>query len=279
MYGDFFGEYLVQCKAITKDQLQKVIAYQKEHNQLMGKLAMDKEYLTYDQVQSLLKEQSSLQKKFGRLAQEKGFLSQKQIQELLQYQAENHICLGEALNRLGYLSIDQLNVYLNNFKREFQYDKKIFSQRIEEFPQRDLLWKGLEVVEDLFFRLGYVLKIKRALEDPPVSPQQPVFLMEQDFTGTGRALFGLQMSWNALSVISQDNAWYPSKDSNGSREVDIAAEIMHSLNYVLCEDLRLAGYKVKARAVRFELPQDCRKALGIRLYSMLGPVTMLYYFL
>jgi hypothetical protein len=279
MHGDFFGEYLIQCEAITEDKLSEAIAYQKQHNQLMGKLALDKGYLTHDQVRQFLQEQTLMQKKFGQLAQEKGLLSREQIQELLQDQAESHIYLGEALQRLGYLSIDQLNVHLNNFKRELQNDKKVFSQRIEELPQRDLLWKGLEVVEDLFYRLGYVLKIKRVLEDSPVSPHQPVFLMDQVFAGTGRALFGLQMSWSAVGVTARDNARYPNGGYNGPRDLDITAEVMHSLNYVLCEDLRLAGYKVKPGSVRFELPQDYQKALGIRLHSMLGPVTMLYYFL
>lgn len=279
MYSEFFGEYLMQCEVITEEQLNEAISYQKENNQLMGKLALEKGYMTYEQVQIVLKDQTVQQKKFGQIAREKNYLSQEQIHDLLQDQAENHIYLGEALLRLGHLNIDHLNVYLNNFKREVQHDKKFFSQRINAYPQRDLLWKGLEVVKDLYYRLGYVLKIKRVMEDPSVSRDQPLFLMDQDFTGTGRALFGIQMNWNAVRITARDNAHNPSKEYDRDRELDISAEVMHSLNYVLCEDLRLIGYKVKPGPVRFELPLNHQHALGIQLNSMLGPMTMLYFFL
>ena len=278
MYGEFFGEYLVQQGEITEAQLEEAVRYQREHNTLLGKLAEAQGYMSPEQVETLLREQCFGEKRFGRIASEHGYLSPEQLQELLHEQAENHIYLGEALNRLGSMSLERLYVHLNNFRRKVQATEAWMRQKMEHLPQQDLVQQGFRVIEDYFYRLGYVLKVRDILQHPRENGI-PLFLADQDFEGIGRALFGLRMSWDAVIMTAQGNGYCTGKPMDTEQDAETTAEVLHNLNYVVCEDLQRMGYSVKPGPVRRDAPAMYKQAVEIEMHSLLGTVGLLYYFL
>jgi hypothetical protein len=279
MNSVFFGEFLVRQGVISQAQLEEGVRYQKEHNTLLGRLAKSRGYMSPNQAGTLLREQCSGMKRFGRLARERGYLSEEQLRKLLQEQAENHIYLGEALNRLGYVGLERLYLELNTFRRQVQAQEAWLRQKLEQLPQQDLVQRGFRLVEDYFYRLGYILKARDILATPGETGEQQVFLADQDFSGIGRALFGLRMPADAVSMTALGNGGCSDRPLEPDRESQIVAEVMHNLNYVVCEDLQRTGYSVKPGPVRTETPVMYKQAVEIELHSLMGDMGLLYYFL
>ena len=278
MFGSVFGEYLVNQEVISKQQLEDAVLYQKEYNILLGKLAMERGYLDSAQVEEIINEQKLTPKKFGKLAKEKGYLTEKELEELKQVQSENHIFLGEVLNRLGYIDVEKLNVFLNSFKHYLESEQNAALDKLNQFSHKDMLQNVSEVVRDYFYYQGYVFKVKDIQDCSDIDLNGPVFLADQEFNKTGRALFGLQMSEEAVKVIAQGNPLYSSKQQDQAQEFDTTAQVVYNLNFVLCEILQGLGYKVKPGAIRFEFPREFEECVVISFDSILGTVNILYYF-
>ena len=275
----FFGQYLIKQGEITEEQLEKAIRLQKENSVLLGELAVQKEYLTPYQVDVVVNEQRSLNKKFGDIALSRGLLSEGQIADLLYEQSENHIFLGEALNRLGFIGFDRLNVCLNTFKGILQKKEEYIHRWMAQFWQVDLLNHALSMIEEYFFRLGYIFKVHNLEQNCEISTHNPVFMAGQEFVDHGPALFGLQMPWNIIKLTAQGNPLLYSGKKSAVNQYELSSEVVQNLNNILCDDLKSIGYNVQAGPLYFETPNEYAELFKITMSSILGGVSIMYFFL
>jgi len=100
----FFGQFLLERKKITADQLLQAVRYQESKNLKFGDYARKLGYLTAQDVRKLNSEQRRSDMLIGELSVKLGMLSRPQVDEVLTMQKNDHVLLGEALVALGSLN-------------------------------------------------------------------------------------------------------------------------------------------------------------------------------
>ena len=86
MYAQFFGNYLLNRKAVTPEQLAKAIANSSNTHIKLGTLAMHKGFMTAAEVDEVCFLQTREDKRFGEIAIERNYLFEDQLEDLLKSQ-------------------------------------------------------------------------------------------------------------------------------------------------------------------------------------------------
>lgn len=118
MYTQFFGNFLLNEKLITPDQLVHAMSCMKNTTVKLGFLAISAGLMTSEQVESVHSRQTREDKRFGDIAIEMGFLTKDQVGMLLDQQTSAYLILGQAI-------VD--NRYMRHFDVEralYAYNKK-----------------------------------------------------------------------------------------------------------------------------------------------------------
>lgn len=118
MFSQYFGQFLLNNKVITPEQLLEGLRYQKNVRLKLGVLALNAGYLKPTEIEIIHEAQKKADKKFGEIAVEKGFLTSMQVEELLAQQNKGHLLLAQYLVDKNYLSIEQLQQTLKQYKEE-----------------------------------------------------------------------------------------------------------------------------------------------------------------
>jgi hypothetical protein len=162
MFGQFFGEFLLQRRAVTRLQLDAALRYQKERNKPVGLMAMDFGLLNGAQVSAVMEEQLVTGEQFGRIAVMSGLLTEESLHLLLAQQAEDHLLIGEALVEMEHLHLNDLEELLKEFRRQNVEEVRRIRRLLEAQPQAELLaLMAMEVQRCL----GRVLSGKVKIED------------------------------------------------------------------------------------------------------------------
>jgi hypothetical protein len=166
MFGQFFGEFLLQRRAVTRLQLDAALRYQKERNKPVGLMAMDFGLLNGAQVSTVLEEQLVTGEQFGRIAVSLGLLTEESLHRLLVQQAEDHLLIGEALVEMEHLHLNELEDLLKEFRLQNAEEVRRISRLLEAQPQAELLaLMALEVQRCLGRVLSGQVKIEDILPD------------------------------------------------------------------------------------------------------------------
>ncbi|ATW27459.1 hypothetical protein [Candidatus Formimonas warabiya] len=107
MFNQYFGNYLLEKRIVTPEQLRVVLAEQKSIKVKLGVLAIDSGYMNAAQVNQIHRLQAARDKKFGELAVEKGYLTEEKLDDLLKAQKKSNVLLGQALIEKGYLTFEK----------------------------------------------------------------------------------------------------------------------------------------------------------------------------
>ena len=113
----FFGQYLLDKKLITENQLQEAVDFQKKVNLKLGEIAIRKGILTAEQVKSIHSKQKNVDKFFGAIALKLKLLTDKELYKLLELQKNNNIHIGQALLNHEAITGHQFNEELSAFKK------------------------------------------------------------------------------------------------------------------------------------------------------------------
>lgn len=124
MYGQFFGSYLLNKKAVTPEQLNKAIEEMSSSHIKLGTLAMYKGYMTSEEVDECCYIQRRENKHFGEIALERSYLFEDQLEELLHAQTPNYLHLGQTLVDSGVLSNSTLQDLMIGYNQENIYDNQ-----------------------------------------------------------------------------------------------------------------------------------------------------------
>jgi len=145
----FFGQFLMEKGAITREDLLKAIELQEATNLKFGEIAMAMGFLTESQVEKIHDAQRSEDLRFGDMALKLGLISSEQMQQILTRQKNGHLYLGEALVRVGGLKEADLERHLEAFKTD-QAPYAVNAVAIPAtLPHRPLL----EIMVDLSFKM------------------------------------------------------------------------------------------------------------------------------
>ncbi len=114
---NFFGQFLIKKKIISKLDLLRAIELQEKKNLRFGDLVTKIGLMTKEQASRTLAAQRHEDLLFGDMAIKMGFLSPAQVQQVLDIQRREHIFIGEALVKFGIIDENQLERYLAEFKQ------------------------------------------------------------------------------------------------------------------------------------------------------------------
>lgn len=121
MYGQFFGSYLLNKKAVTSDELVKAISNMGNSHIKLGTLAMYKGFMTSDEVDECCYIQRREDKLFGKIALERNYLFDDQLEILLESQMPDYLRLGQTLVDMGVLSNAMLHDLMISYNAENEY--------------------------------------------------------------------------------------------------------------------------------------------------------------
>jgi len=100
----FLGRFLVEQGAISEEQLDDALRFQRENNRRIGEVAVDRGVLSPEQVGCIRDRQQEDPRLFGDIAVGERRLTRRTLDELLFFQKIQHTYLGEALLLRGHIS-------------------------------------------------------------------------------------------------------------------------------------------------------------------------------
>lgn len=119
MFTQFFGNYLLNEKLVTPEQLVEAMQQKKETRMKLGVLAINAGYMTASQVERVHELQSKMDKRIGDIAVELGYMTDEQVIELLHSQPLGYLLLGQAIVDKGYITNAQFEEAINSYKEKF----------------------------------------------------------------------------------------------------------------------------------------------------------------
>jgi len=132
MYTQFFGNYLLERRILTTEQLVDALAEQTKVHIKLGTLAIHAGFMTAGEVDSVVIMQTHQDKKFGELAIEEGFLTEEQVTSLLESQTPDYLLLGQVLIEQKILT----NTEFENLLIEYQSENEIYDLDISDFQKK-----------------------------------------------------------------------------------------------------------------------------------------------
>ncbi len=117
MFSAFFGNYLLNKKAVTPKQLKEALALQDKIHVKLGTLAIGAGYMSIEEVEDVHSRQLTTDQRFGEIALEQNYLTASELDALLNNQQPRHMSLGQALVDLEVMSMLSFKRHLNNYKK------------------------------------------------------------------------------------------------------------------------------------------------------------------
>lgn len=117
MESQSFGQYLLERKVISPNQLLRAFDFQEQASPRFCEAAIALGLLTETEKDQLLTLQQQKTLRVGEVAVQMGLLSGVQVDMVLRYQKSSHLLLGEALVATNCMPRADLTVHLNDFKK------------------------------------------------------------------------------------------------------------------------------------------------------------------
>jgi hypothetical protein len=111
----FLGRFLVEQGAISEEQLEDGLRFQRENNRRIGEVAVERGLLTPAHVREICQRQQDDSRLFGDIAVGDRRLTRKSLDNLLFFQKIQHTYLGEALLVREHISRDQYQQLMGRY--------------------------------------------------------------------------------------------------------------------------------------------------------------------
>jgi len=145
----FFGQYLMEKGAVTRDALLKAVELQDSINLKFGDMARSMGLITDADIERVHDAQRSKDQQFGDMCLSLGILTGEQMQQVLARQKSTHLYIGEALVRVKAIAQADLERHLQAFKAD-QAPYAVEAVAIPRgVPHADLL----EITADLTYKM------------------------------------------------------------------------------------------------------------------------------
>lgn len=120
MFSQFFGNYLLNQKLVTPEQLTNGIQEVQKIHTRIGELAVRYGYLTEEQADEIHIMQTEKDKRFGELVVESGLMSEGEMEKLLSLQHNDYELLCKVLTDNKVLTKEVCYHALDNFKSKYK---------------------------------------------------------------------------------------------------------------------------------------------------------------
>ncbi len=118
MFTQFFGNYLLNKRLVTSEQLSDALTAVKTTRVKLGVLAINAGYMTAEQVEKILDCQRREDKRVGELAVDMGYMTGEQVERLFAKQTPTHLVLGQVLVDNGCMTNSEFEDALNGYKEK-----------------------------------------------------------------------------------------------------------------------------------------------------------------
>lgn len=118
MFGQYFGNYLMEKNKISQTEFEDVMMQQQISRLKLGFIAVAEKLLTTKQAEEINEIQKKLDRRFGDIAVEKGYLLTEEVTYLLNMQGSSYLKFVQALTENNILDIDEIETYLEEFKKD-----------------------------------------------------------------------------------------------------------------------------------------------------------------
>lgn len=201
----FFGQYLLEKGALTREQLLEALAKQRSKVEKIGELAVRHGYLKEADVEKIRNEQQRTDLFFGQLAVKLGYLTDAQVGELLNVQRSNHVYLGEILVDLKFMTKEQVDHELKLFKEEEGEDRKGAVLAVpKDFPYQAVLSVIADATEKHFRRVSDMLVKISGVDQEKGETDNPYISVFIDLKGDIKGSLLLRLSKDAaIHVVKQ----------------------------------------------------------------------------
>ncbi len=99
----FFGQFLVEQKLLTEEQLADALALMARTNKRLGALAVEAGWLTLPQAELIKERQRTVDALYGEISITSRLLTGEQVEELLRRQVKTNLRIGDAVRQLGFM--------------------------------------------------------------------------------------------------------------------------------------------------------------------------------
>jgi CheY-specific phosphatase CheX len=198
----FFGQYLVEQRVVSADQIRRAIELQDKRNLKFGDMAVQMGFITPRQIETAHRAQRSEDLPLGDMLVKLGFLTSFQREAVIARQKSQHLYIGEALVELGAITHDKLEHHLN----EFKLDQAAFvTDDIEmpaEVPHADFCRFCADIAYKLLTRMAGIrhrplpAQVVDALEGNDV-------VVSMNMLGTVNAMFIVSVSRDIMLTIAK----------------------------------------------------------------------------
>ena len=241
MFNQHFGQYLLNHKIITAQQLIEVMDYERSVRVKLGVLAINSGLMTGAQVETVHHMQRLKDKRFGEISVEQGYLTYAQLEDLLQNQHSRHLGLSQVIIDKEYLTLQQLETALISYKQDSQLSKEQLQIiDVMNLGQTDFTAAGSQgkIYQDY---MGLLQRnIVRFLDADPVIGKNDfigntvsTWLIQQTITGEINLFTGLAMDDATLLEMARHYSGEPLTDLDELAK-DSATEFLNMVNGIFC---------------------------------------------
>lgn len=275
MSVNFFGQFLIDKKIISKLELLRAIELQEKSNLRFGDLVINLGLMTAEQKSLVLEAQRHEDLPFGEMAAKLGILSPKQIEKVLTKQRQQHLFIGEALVNFKLISQEDLDRYLIEFN-----GKKVTVEKIT-IPEGiihkslwvivfDITCKMLTRVASTTFHSGFCTITKSI-------PLHQV-VIEAEISGSIKAKLLLTTSADTINMLTNAILKRPKEAQSTAQEIEetiikfinITAGNIVSKATQIKQKINISQVQIKQATQDKPLPEIHQTGLQLPIYFSNG---------
>lgn len=241
----FFGQFLVEQRVVSSDQILQAIQLQEKRNLKFGDMAIQLHFVTERQMETAHKAQRREDLPLGDMLVKLGFITNFQREAVIARQKAQHLYIGEALVEIGALDHARLEHYLNEFKLDQAAYVTDDIEMPAEVPHVDFCRFCADITYKLLKRMAGVrhrpapAQVVDALEGNDV-------VVSMNMLGTVNAMFIVSVSRAIMSAIAK--SVLEESDVSGEPDEVLVDTVKEFANVVLgnvVAKAQIKGYKVE----------------------------------
>jgi CheY-specific phosphatase CheX len=268
----FFGQYLLEKGAISKNALLDALTRQRERNLPLEELAVREGLLEQDQARAVAAEYRSSRKSVDQILLDRGLLAQPQVRQLKDLQAMRRTRIGALLVEAGQLDPEQLDQHLATFQRQEELRRQELQADFEALEGGEVIRAFLNLA---VFHLERVLSSTIKLvaiseEHRESSPNERRFVQR---------MYGDRELWAVIDLPVELTGRIGQQmlgievEAGSDLSYDVARELLNLISGNACVELERKGLRLKPDAPAGGEALPSLDGIGVASHSVLesGP--------
>jgi YesN/AraC family two-component response regulator len=247
----FFGQYLLERGAVTREQLLKAVEYQKNVNTAIEEICFKKGLLDKKQVERIFSiQKNNLDTNFNDIVIQENFMTKEQLESVLKEQKETRVYIGESFVKIGAITDEQLEQYLAEYKEEQEKDEWTIGRKLGDVKNQVLVKNFISFTMKMFDKIiKEVVKLKACLSSVDTFTLRD-YTIEQKTTGDFKGAFIINLPEDVcLKVVS---AMFGRQVKQvGNIEIDALKEFLNIINGNCFAKLSNAGINIEPSPPEF----------------------------